>query len=252
MNYSLYQGYDEYYERVNKEKSDWSAAEKLPRKFACVKPWLPKDKNARILDFGCGQGHQLLSLWCAGYRNIEGVEITKEQFEKAKKLSAGCVQIKHMDGKVFLSDKNQVYNLVILNDVLEHIPKNEAVPLLISIKKALVAGGTVVLRVPNMASLIAAFSYASDFTHRAGYSEFSLMYVLDQAGFHNHQFISDKPKFNFKLWRPWFPWRGFGLRNRLNRKLHQIVYWLSGKPTKPTIFSHNIEVYSYKLVSDAN
>ena len=35
----------------------------------------------------------------------------------------------------------------------------------ISINKALVPGGKIVVHVPNMASLVAAFSYAADFTH---------------------------------------------------------------------------------------
>lgn len=246
----MYTEYNKHYERVNKKIPAWETAEQTPHKFACTnKPWLPENKNARILDFGCGQGHQLLSLWCAGYRNIEGVEISKEQADAAKRASSGRVQITCMDGTLFLSDKNQAYDLIILNDVLEHISKKDAVPLLILINKALVLGGKIVVHVPNMASLVAAFSYAADFTHIAGYTEFSLMQVLDQAGFCNHQFIPDKPEINFSLWRPWVPWRGVGLRNRVNRKLHQVIYWLSGKPTKPTIFSHNIEVYSQKPVS---
>ena len=69
--------YESHYARLNGTKPDWDLAEQKPEKYACRKPWLPERKDARILDFGCGWGHQLLALWCAGYTNIEGVELVE-------------------------------------------------------------------------------------------------------------------------------------------------------------------------------
>jgi 2-polyprenyl-3-methyl-5-hydroxy-6-metoxy-1,4-benzoquinol methylase len=240
-----YRAYSSHYQRLN-TYPDWEAAETDPARHACTKPWLPDRRDARILDFGCGWGHQLLSLWSARYENIEGVELTPEQAAIANECAQGRVPIACQDGCEYLAGKNGVYDLIILNDVLEHIPAPEVTGLLLQIKAALVASGRLAIRVPNMSNLIASFSHSMDCTHVVGYTEFSLAQVLDRAGFENHCFITDAPLARWKQWRPWAPWRHLGLRCRLNRRLHGFVYWASGKPTKPSIFSHNIEVYSHK------
>ena len=41
-----------------------------------------------------------------------------------------------------------------------------------------------------MANLFASYSHHIDITHVTGYTEYSLMQVLDQAGFHEHRFRS--------------------------------------------------------------
>lgn len=246
-----YRAYSSHYQRLN-TYPDWDAAESDPGRHACTKPWLPERRDARILDFGCGWGHQLLSLWSAGYENIEGVDLTPEQVAIANRCAQGRVSITRQDGYEYLEGKSGVYDLIILNDVLEHIPASEVTGLLVQIKRALAAGGRVAIRVPNMSSLIASFSHFMDCTHVAGYTEVSLAQVLDRAGFEDHRFISDVPLTRWKNWRPWAPWRHLGLRCRLNRGLHAFVYWASGKPTKPSIFSYNIEVYSHKPADKVN
>jgi 2-polyprenyl-3-methyl-5-hydroxy-6-metoxy-1,4-benzoquinol methylase len=40
---------------------------------------LPKNKNAKILDMGCGFGMYLKHIKSLGYKNIKGVEIGNEQ-----------------------------------------------------------------------------------------------------------------------------------------------------------------------------
>src|ERR1035441_7797389 len=116
---NAYKGYDTHYSRMGNTVCDWKTAVQHPDVYASRKAWLPADKEARILDFGCGWGHQLLSLWCAGYRNLEGVEISLEQARAAQCSAAGRVSISCIDGGDFLKDKPYVYDLIILNDVLE-------------------------------------------------------------------------------------------------------------------------------------
>lgn len=45
---------------------------------------LPKNRNAKILDLGCGYGTFLNALRSLGYKNLYGVEIGKEQSEFLK------------------------------------------------------------------------------------------------------------------------------------------------------------------------
>jgi len=46
---------------------------------------IPEDKNARILDIGCGDGKFLFFLQQNGYSAIEGVELSSQQAEEARK-----------------------------------------------------------------------------------------------------------------------------------------------------------------------
>ncbi|MGA2032738.1 MAG: class I SAM-dependent methyltransferase [Thermoguttaceae bacterium] len=243
---SAFATYDLHYTRMANMPPDWVAAEAHPEKYACRKPWLPLDRAARILDFGCGWGHQLLSLWSAGYRNIEGVEISQEQAQCATHASGDRVAVHCAEGREFLADKRETYDLIILNDVLEHIPVNEAVPSLAVIREALAPGGRVAVRVPNMASLCASYSRYLDVTHVAGYTEFSLMQVFDRAGFQDHRLVDDGPRFDLKAWNPLAPWHGFQIRLRLNVLLHKVVYSLRTQAPTPRAFGYNLEMYSHK------
>ena len=145
-----------------------------------------------------------------------------------------------------MSDKIDVYDLVILNDVIEHVPVPEAVPLLRAVFQSLVPGGSVVLRTPNMSTILAMYSRYIDLTHLTGYTEFSIQQLLDQAGFEDHCFVPDNYGINRQSWRPWIPWRGLGIRCFLNTCLHRFVYWLREQGNTPAIFDYNLEVYSHK------
>jgi len=70
--------------------------------------------------------------------------------------------------------------------VIEHVAKRQAVPFLNAVRKALAPGGVLLLETPNMANpfLGLTFRYA-DFTHEVGYTETSIHYVLQAAGFHD-------------------------------------------------------------------
>ena len=82
---------------------------------------------------------------------------------------------------------------------------------------------------------------------KIAFTEFSLMQLLDLAGFDNHRFVPEIIETNLKVWRPWVPLRGLNLKPRLNKLLHQIVYILRCQRPKPTKYGINLEVYSKKV-----
>ena len=241
--------YERHFARMNNMPPDWEDAEQKPGAYACTRPWLPERTDARILDFGCGWGHQLLSLWYAGYRNIEGVELVKNQALIANERANGRMPVVWMDGRQYIADKQNVYDLIILNDVFEHVPTTEAMGLLKMLRAALHPGGMLVVRVPNMANLFASYSRYLDITHVAGYTEYSLMQILDQAGFEEHEMVLPVFKVHWRSWRPWVPWRGLGLRPRMDFMMHKFFYWLRGH-TKPRCYNHNVEIYTRKPEDD--
>ena len=235
--------YDDHYRRMLNVPPDWAVAAKDPDRFALKAPWLPTSRTARILDFGCGWGKLLMGLWAAGYKNLEGIELAQEQASMARQACAGLVTIYCADGAEYLRDKNSVYDLVILSDVIEHIQPDRVATVLRHIHQSLVPGGTLAIRTPNMASILASFSRYTDITHVAGYTEFSLTQLLDQTGFVDHTFVAEKLQ-QWSAWRPWAPWRGLGLAGLANIIVHKTLYCLRRQNPKPKEFGYNLEVFT--------
>jgi 2-polyprenyl-3-methyl-5-hydroxy-6-metoxy-1,4-benzoquinol methylase len=85
-----------------------------PRRLA---GWLDCDKSARILDFGCGPASFIALLRDEfGYQNVEGLELNKDSAAIAErqyniKLTPTVDELKY-----------QKYDVIILFEVIEHIP----------------------------------------------------------------------------------------------------------------------------------
>jgi len=240
--------YSNHYERIGNERCDWNYAESHASQFACRQPWLPADRGAHILDFGCGWGKQLLSLWCAGYRNLEGVEVAQDQAAIALQGVAGRFPVHCGDGRVFLQSRESAYDLVVLNDVIEHVPREETGHLLDCISRSLRPGGRIVVRTPNMSSLLAGYSRYMDVTHVTGFTEFSLLQVLEEAGFRDARFVREYFGWPPRTRRPWIIVRRLDLRGLFNEWLHRMLYAARGQHPAPTIFSMNLIVYADKAV----
>lgn len=99
---------------------------------------LPKNRNAKILDLGCGMGHYLYALKALGYKNIIGVDTSSSNVEFC--LSQGLNVVKE-DALTYLKDHPEEFEGIIFNDVIEHFDKNEIVDVLFAIKGALHSRG---------------------------------------------------------------------------------------------------------------
>lgn len=145
---------------------------------------LPSDKTAKILDIACGAGHFLYFLQNeAGFINAEGIDISKEQVEKAH--SAGLKNIFCGDLNSYLLEHENQYDIIIMQHFIEHLTKIEIMNLLILIKSSLKIGGKVIITTGNVASLFGASHVYSDFTHEGGFTPRSLSQLLKTMGFNN-------------------------------------------------------------------
>ncbi|MCL0096022.1 class I SAM-dependent methyltransferase [Thermodesulfovibrionales bacterium] len=207
--------------------------------------WLPEKLDAEILDLGCGWGTMLLSLWATDYRKLTGVDLSASMCAVAGKELPPEINIICADAVEFLKDKKECYELITIFDVVEHMRVEKAIELLGACRKALTANGAVVIRVPNMANILAAYSRYMDVTHLVGYTEWSLFQLLDEAGFKDHRMIHPSQKWK-ELRTLTRPWRGLGLREWLNTVLHRFLFALAGIRVRPATFAINLTVQSWK------
>ena len=145
------------------------------------KKFLPENKQARILEIGCGMGNFLLFLGEEGYENFLGVDIAPEAIRYC--LDKGISKVKFIkDLMEFLGTAPQ-FDLIVLNDVIEHLPKDEIINIFNKIGEKLTAGGQVIVKTGNMSSMAGLRIRYNDFTHTAGFTEYSLKQALFLAGF---------------------------------------------------------------------
>lgn len=142
-------------------------------------PYLPKDRNARIVDLGTGLGHVLFFLKRAGYRNILGVDVGHECIEFCQEHNFPVVEEEIV---TWLKQNKESADALVLNDVLEHQTKPEMWAMLEAMRDALRPGGHVLIKVPNMGNpLLGNDSRYLDITHQNGFNENSLRQALFMA-----------------------------------------------------------------------
>ena len=158
--------FEKYHETFYKDLHGWRDYELTSKGYG---EWyydcLPVEKNARILDIGCGDGKFISFLQRKGYTGVEGMELSSQQAEEARK-NVKCPIHEVDDAAPFLREKTNTYQMITMNDVLEHVPKQETVSFLKSIHGAINPGGVLVVNVPQVSGLTSIFYRYNDFTHQ--------------------------------------------------------------------------------------
>jgi len=160
---------------------------RLYRKF------LPKSKESRILDIGCGVGLFLYYLKHCGYKNYYGIDISKENIDFVRKnVTNKC---ESQDMFVYLQNKEHCFDVIVLNEVLEHLVNERAIELLRLIFESLKTHGVLLVLVPNMENPITVYTRWHDFTHKSGFTQNSIKMAL-RLGKFNHIDIYPTIKFS--------------------------------------------------------
>lgn len=190
-------------------------------------PYLPEDRDANIVEIGCGNGSLVRYLEREGYKNVMGIDNSLEQVHYCKKQ--GILNVHKADGIDYISGKNNMYNVILGFDILEHFTKQKAFKFLSASYNALIPGGRIVLRVPNMSNIFGSRSRFMDITHEAGYTEHSLRQILAITKYINIRIIPGKPSYHIKR----------RIRVLASNALHRLLYLLAAVPI-PRVTSKNI------------
>jgi predicted TPR repeat methyltransferase len=175
-----------------------------------VNRFLPADRQARIVDLGCGFGGFVAYLHHCGYTGARGIDRSPEMVEAAHGL--GIQGVARADIGSFLAGSSGEYGFISAFDVIEHFHKHEIVDLLCLARGALRAGGTMMIWTPNAMSKYGQRCRWADFTHEYIFDATSIRQVLTASGFGRVEVLPLPPvvrgvasAMRAALWRVWEP-----------------------------------------------
>jgi len=171
--------YGKYASKIKKQpkvKEEETALQWVNNYRVYLKGWLPKNKESRILDIGCGSGRFLNFLKLSGYENIEGVDISQEQIELAKNITN---KVYAEDCMEFLKSHENSYDLIVGIDIIEHFNKSEAVEILNLCYKSLKPDGGLIMQTPNAESPFGLAVRYGDITHEVIFTPESISGLLE-------------------------------------------------------------------------
>jgi SAM-dependent methyltransferase len=116
-----------------------------------------------------------------GYTEISGVDISPARVEQAH-VAVPQARVIKGDLREVLAANPARFGLITGFDVIEHFPKEEVLPLLIQVARALRPGGRVIVQTPNGDSPWVGAVAFGDLTHEWIPTPKSLADLLGQAG----------------------------------------------------------------------
>lgn len=162
-------------------------------------------------------------------------------------ISAENVAICHKAGLSFVyqmdvvqlekHDPTVTLEVILLMDVLEHIPKDQTVSLLAQVRGRLTRGGWVVIQTPNMGCVFGHYHRFNDLTHEFGLTEKTAIDLMVAAGFERVD-VQVRPAWNATT----FLGR---IREQYLKVLHRVVY-LAEDSSRPRIPTKNLLIRGIK------
>lgn len=187
---------DRLYERYRSNQSainpDDERTQRAPYIRRLISTHFPSDKDARILDLGCGSGTLLYFLRQMGYKNISGIDSSPEQVEQARQL--GFANVSHADAFTFLETvADDSYEAVAAFDIIEHLTKSELLHLADEIYRTLGPGGVWIIHAPNAEGFLGSRVRYADLTHEQAFTPASVEQLARAAGFRSSECFEDAP-----------------------------------------------------------
>lgn len=142
---------------------------------------LPSDKNAKILEVGCGYGRYMATLLEMGYVNCYGIDLSHEQIFHARTVLR-LSNVEQVDALEWLNGKEAVFDCILGMDVLEHLPTDDLIRLGEKICRALRPRGIAIFQVPNAMSPLNPVIYG-DLTHVRAFTPQSMQQFFLHTGF---------------------------------------------------------------------
>lgn len=215
-------------------------AQRAPYMQRLLGKHFPGDRQAAIIDLGCGHGVILHFAQLFGYSNVRGVDGSPEQVATAKQLGIlGVEEGDLMQTLAGLPDASQ--DCVIAFDVIEHFTRNELIDFVDEVKRVLKPGGRWIIHTPNGESPFGGRMRFGDITHELAFTRTSVAQLLYSSGFSDVRSYEDEPIIHgIKSLIRWVLWKGI----RCGLRLYLAVE--TGDTCRDGIFSQNFLTVAVK------
>lgn len=145
--------------------------------------FIPESTDTKILEIGCGMGHFLYYLQKKEYLNYLGIDISEENISFCKSHK---FPVEYVDAFDFLKSNQEPFDIIIMNDIIEHLNKEEILKILDLMIRNINENGTVIIKTINSSNpILASSGRYIDFTHEISFTEESLSQVLKVCGFND-------------------------------------------------------------------
>jgi SAM-dependent methyltransferase len=182
-------------------------------------PHLPTNRDAEVLDVGCGMGFALTGLQALGFTRLQGVELDSGQAKSCRDRGLDVDLTK--DTVSWLAARPERYDLVLALDLIEHIPHSGQIAFASALATCLKRKGRLICTVPNANSTLAARYRHIDWTHETSFTEHSIDFLLHHGGFGPCRIYESDTLQRPKRWwlplsgsRHWWAFRFFRLWRR--------------------------------------
>jgi 2-polyprenyl-3-methyl-5-hydroxy-6-metoxy-1,4-benzoquinol methylase len=180
--------YQDYYQNQSGRHFQLQIEDKMNRDEqlfrAEILPFIPKNKDIKLLDIGCGFGSLINLFKKEGYSTLKGIDLSESQVKIAHDF--GMInEIESTDISTYLADKENYFDVITGIDIIEHFSKDELIELLNTIKKSLRSGGIAIFRTPNIDAPFATVFANGDFTHENYMNSSSATQLCLSMGFTN-------------------------------------------------------------------
>lgn len=175
--------------RIEPFDSFWEAPENVEKGFDTFGKFyrdnylghLPGNRDANILVISCGYGYFVHLLKAEGFSSVSGIDSDPEKVRIATGKGLNCTV---ENAFPFLENPPGTYDLIIAEQEINHLTKEEILIFLDLCRKSLVEGGTLLVHSLNGANPITGSeALAQNFDHYNTLTEYSLRQILEHAGF---------------------------------------------------------------------
>jgi len=190
-------------------------------------PYLPQDRNARILVISCGPGYLVNLLAQVGYKNVLGIDSDKVKVDHARRKNLPC---ETAEAFPFLAARQTgEYDVIIPEQELNHLTHQETIDFLKLCRGALRPGGSVIVYAMNGANpLVGSENSSHNIDHFYLVTEYSLGQLLQLGGFTNIKPFALKL---YVFWKNPLNYVGLAVTGTLEFMM-RIIFMMYGKKVK--------------------
>jgi 2-polyprenyl-3-methyl-5-hydroxy-6-metoxy-1,4-benzoquinol methylase len=142
------------------------------------------ETSMSVLEIGCGTGIFSRYLRKKGFTEVVCLELDKRLAPVLADLAPFQVVFEDAETYVASISGQRTFDLIIMHDVLEHLPLEKACSMFKAFHAALALGGRILIRVPNSSSPWGARIFYGTFDHVTPFSPDRIREFANLTGFH--------------------------------------------------------------------